>query len=81
MLTTVIRFRIALHSLEHHFGRNRNLVIQHGLMGSCKNFRYIVKSPVFSSTFNSFLIDARNHGTPYFIQEKVHIRPLILSKT
>lgn len=58
-----INYRIALSSLKHSHGKQKNIVIHHGLMGSSKNFRSLSKSAPFSDHFNSYLIDARNHGT------------------
>jgi pimeloyl-ACP methyl ester carboxylesterase len=67
MLTRVVRYGVALNYLKINFNRKRNILIHHGLMGSCKNFRSISKSKAFSDYFNSYMIDARNHGTslPY----------------
>lgn len=81
MLTTSIRFKVSLESIKHIFGRKRNLIIHHGLMGSSKNFRSLSKAPSFSKYVNSYLIDARNHGTPQVNQEAAPILPLIPSKT
>ena len=61
---TKLHYRIALSSLKHSFGRERNIVIHHGLMGSAKNFRSLSKQPQIAQHANSFLLDARNHGTP-----------------
>ena len=62
MLVTRVRFAISLSSLKTHNSRSRNLIVHHGLMGSSRNFRTIVKQPIVASRFNTFLIDARNHG-------------------
>ena len=62
MLTRVVRYGIALHSFKHDFGRSHNIIIQHGLMGSAKNFRTLSKTPAFSQYANAHLLDARNHG-------------------
>lgn len=78
MLAINIRYSISLFSLNHHFGRKRNIIIHHGLMGSSKNFRSISKTPAFSNYCNSYLIDARNHGISQPIKEIVLIRIPIL---
>lgn len=62
MLRKVIKFGVSLSYFEHQFGRKRNMVIMHGLMGSAKNFRSLSKTPAFSNYVNSYLVDARNHG-------------------
>jgi len=73
MLTTQICYRVALASIRHNFDRHRNIIIHHGLMGSSKNFRSLSKAPAFSKYANSYLIDARNHGTIYSKQATVPI--------
>ena len=55
-------YRISLNYIKQNFDRSHNIVIHHGLMGSCRNFRTISRNPVLSSIANSYLIDARNHG-------------------
>ena len=62
MLARTLRFHVSLASLRHNFNQNRNIIIQHGLMGSSKNFRTLSKTPAFSKHVNSHLLDARNHG-------------------
>jgi hypothetical protein len=81
MLTKMIRFGVALHSLIHDFGRSRNLVIHHGLMGSSKNFRSISKTPAISVYVNSHLVDARNHGTLFLTKAAVRTQTLTPSRT
>jgi pimeloyl-ACP methyl ester carboxylesterase len=58
----VIKYLISLSSIKHDFGKSRNLIVHHGLMGSSKNFRSICKNPAISKYANVHLIDARNHG-------------------
>jgi hypothetical protein len=60
--TLKILYNVSLASTHHNFGRNRNIIIHHGLMGSAKNFRSISKNIAFSKHANVHLIDARNHG-------------------
>lgn len=62
MLTNIIKYGVALHSIKLTTAKNRNLIIHHGLMGSSKNFRTISKSTPVSSHCDTYLIDARNHG-------------------
>lgn len=56
------RYAVSLASIKHYFGRKRNIIIHHGLMGSSKNFNSLSKAPAFSQYVNAYLIDARNHG-------------------
>lgn len=81
MLTKVVRYGVTLHDLRNNFGRKRNIVIHHGLMGSCKNFRTISKSKAFSDYFNSYMIDARNHGKYIFMKVIVHTQQVIRSRS
>lgn len=62
MLTTLLKYRISLSSLKLLNEQPRNLLIHHGLMGSCKNFRTVARNQIVSSRCNTYLIDARNHG-------------------
>ena len=39
-----------------------NLIVLHGMLGSSKNFRSVVKDPSISKYANSILVDLRNHG-------------------
>jgi hypothetical protein len=55
-------YSISLNSIKHDFGKKRNIIIHHGLMGSAKNFKSLSKHIAFSKYANSHLIDARNHG-------------------
>ena len=57
-----VAYSISLHSIKHDFGKKRNVIIHHGLMGSAKNFRTLSKHIAFSNYANSHLINARNHG-------------------
>ena len=39
-----------------------NLIVLHGLLGSCNNFRSLVSNPTINTKVNSYLLDMRNHG-------------------
>ena len=60
--------RFSLAKLEHlyhpslHPSRRMNMVILHGILGSAKNFRSIVKNHMISEWVNCYLVDLRNHG-------------------
>ena len=62
MLNKAIRYSISLNSQKLLNGKHRNMLIHHGLMGNSKNFRSISRHPVVAESYNSYLIDARNHG-------------------
>lgn len=62
MLTNRLKYCITLNFIKNLNDKPRNLIIHHGLMGSCKNFRSISKTPQISNYFNTYSIDARNHG-------------------
>lgn len=58
----IVKKFISLSFSKNDFGRSRNLIIHHGLMGSSKNFKSISKNQHISNYVNSYLIDCRNHG-------------------
>jgi pimeloyl-ACP methyl ester carboxylesterase len=62
MLTRKLRYGVALYSLENNFGRNRNLIILHGMLGSSENFRSLAMGAPISTYFNTHVLDLRNHG-------------------
>lgn len=64
-LNRIIKYSVSLHSIKNDFGKKRNIIIHHGLMGSAKNFRSISKNVAFSKYANVHLIDARNHGNDF----------------
>jgi pimeloyl-ACP methyl ester carboxylesterase len=66
------RFSVALHYITNNFNKARDMVIHHGLMGSCKNFKSISKNQKIADYTNSYLIDCRNHGqSPHTASNKI----------
>jgi Predicted hydrolases or acyltransferases (alpha/beta hydrolase superfamily) len=39
-----------------------NLIMLHGILGSGRSFKSVVKSPMISSLVNTYMVDLRNHG-------------------
>ena len=58
----MIKYSVSLNYIKNLSNKDRTMIIHHGLMGSCKNFRGISKHPNISNLVSSFIIDARNHG-------------------
>lgn len=74
-----IKYSISLSYLKFLNQRNRTMVVHHGLMGSSRNFRSIVKHPSISNYVDSYLIDCRNHGKvlEFISQETLHTQARI----
>lgn len=65
MLTKHIKYIISLASIHLSASplRKNALIFHHGMLGSCRNLRPLIKSSHILAYCDVFLIDARNHGT------------------
>ena len=62
MLTKFVKYQVALTSKIFELGKNRNILIHHGLLGSAQSFSHPDILKICSKYANIHLIDARNHG-------------------
>ena len=53
---------VALNSIRTITGKDKALLMHHGMLGSAHNLRSFVNESSLSSSIDTILIDSRNHG-------------------
>jgi esterase len=71
-LTKTIKYSVVFNYTLNNFDKRRNMIVHHGVIGSCKNFKNFTKHHEISDYVNSYLIDCRNHSqSPHTASNKI----------